>query len=70
MLETNTEFQWIHAHSDETPLQARACVRRLDLASCISNWSSCCLQNPWIVPRLLYGMYGDMACTVCDELLL
>ena len=68
MLETKTEFHWIHAHSDETPLQASAYVRRLDLASFISNCSSCCLQSPWIVPKLLYGMYGEIACTLCDEL--
>ena len=66
MLETNIKFQRIHAHSIEFPLHARPCVRCLNLASCISNWLSCCLQSLWIVPRLLYGVYADMACTVCD----
>ena len=66
-LETKTEFQWIQAHSEETTLHDRACVRRLDLASCILNWSSCFLHSPWIVQRLLYGVYAEIACTLWDE---
>ena len=66
ILETNTEFQCIQAHSEETPLHARAYVRRFDLVRSISNWAWF-VHNPWIVPRLLHGVYAEIACTLWDE---
>ena len=49
-------------------LHARALVRRVALASWTSNWSSCFLYIPWIIPKLLYGVYADSAFTLWEKL--
>ena len=68
MLATKHEFQWINAPFSNILLHTSALVRRVAFGSWTSNWSSCFLQIPCIVPKLLYGVYADSAFTLCVEL--
>ena len=68
MLATKHKSQWINAHFSNTLLHASALVSRVAFASWTSNWSSCFLQIPCIIPKLLYGVYADSAFTLCVEL--
>ena len=63
ILDIKTEFQQIQTYSSENFLQERTYVRDFDCVGWNMNWSFYPLDIPWIMPRLLYGVYAEIVWT-------